>query len=210
MIGAGKVGEKRKKDGGFSLLEIVTVITIIGIISGLLVYSWGLHRKAIRTSKTLLQFSRYEKAIKAYCKEYGDWPSFFADEELICLSDGKASEDFIKILSGKNPDGKELSDEEKESFNPQGRSFHTFSADEFYLKDDGTRDYTKLSDAFNNKDIYIIVENPFDDDVIISKEKFPKVIQERINGDGIKTQIAIFSITEDGTNTIVSNFTDKM
>ena len=68
----------------------------------------------------------------------------------------------------------------------------------------------KLSDAFNNKDIYIIVENPFDDDVIISKEKFPKVIQERINGDGIKTQIAIFSITEDGTNTIVSNFTDKM
>ena len=55
-----------------------------------------------------------------------------------------------------------------------------------------------------------IVENPFDDDVIISKEKFPKVIQERINGDGIKTQIAIFSITEDGTNTIVSNFTDKM
>jgi hypothetical protein len=78
------------------------------------------------------------------------------------------------------------------------------------LKDDGTRDYTKLSDAFNNKDIYIIVENPFDDDVIISKEKFPKVIQERINGDGIKTQIAIFSITEDGTNTIVSNFTDKM
>ena len=102
----------------------------------------------------------------------------------------------------KNPDGKELSDEEKESFNPQGRSFHTFSSDEFYLKDNGTRDYTKLSDAFNNKDIYIIVENPFYDDVIISKEKFLKVIQEHINGDRIKTQIAIFSITEEGTSTL--------
>jgi hypothetical protein len=110
----------------------------------------------------------------------------------------------VKILSGRTPYGKQLSSVEKKEFNPRGKEFHNFSDSEFFLRDNGTRDYNAVADAFNNRNIFIIVEDPFDDDTIISREKFPDSIRKYIKGKGIKNSIVIYSVSEDG-NTVLSN-----
>ncbi|MDR1401435.1 MAG: prepilin-type N-terminal cleavage/methylation domain-containing protein [Puniceicoccales bacterium] len=198
----------KTKNNGFSLLEMLTVMVIIAIISSLLISGVNAHKKAVLVAKTRMQFVEYESAINMYCREYGDLPYFFRDEETVALNEGTNSETFIKILSGKTASGESLSAEEQQALNPKGKNFHTFGNSEFFLKADNTRDHTSIADAFNNTRIFIIVEDPFDNDTIISKGKFPEQARKYVKGDGVKNAIAIFSISEDG-RTVVSNCFDQ-
>jgi prepilin-type N-terminal cleavage/methylation domain-containing protein len=198
----------KSKIKAFSLLEIITVLVIIGIISALLASGVSAHKNASLVSKTRLQFLHYESAINMYCKEYGSLPTFFGDEELIALGEGNNSEIFIKILSGRDPHGKALSMQEKEELNPKGKSFHSFSNGEFFKREDGSRDYRSIVDAFNNRNIYVIVESPFDEDTTISREKFPESIRKYIRGNGIRNSVVIYSVSDDN-RTVISNSFDQ-
>jgi hypothetical protein len=111
---------------------------------------------------------------------------------------------FVKILSGQDVDGKPLSAEERKLLNPKGKTFHRFTDEEFFMAPDGTRDWKILVDAFNNGNIFLIVEDPFDEDAVISKSKFPKNVRKYIKGEGIKGAVVIFSVSDDG-RTVVSN-----
>jgi hypothetical protein len=113
---------------------------------------------------------------------------------------------FVKILSGQSVDGKPLSVSEKKLLNPKGKTFHTFTNEEFFMASDGTRDRKTLVDAFNNRDIFLIVEDPFDEDTIISKSKFPENVRKYIKGEGIKGTVAIFSVLDDGRMVISNSF----
>ncbi|MDR2776972.1 MAG: prepilin-type N-terminal cleavage/methylation domain-containing protein [Puniceicoccales bacterium] len=189
---------------GFSLLELTVVLVIILIIAGLILAGMSTHKHATLVAKTQIQFLEYEAAINAYCREYGDLPPFFRDEELVSLNDPNNSEMFIKILSGQNVDGKPLSANEKKLLNPKGKTFHRFTNEEFFMASDGTRDRKILVDAFNNRNIFLIVEDPFDEDTVISKSKFPENIRKYIKGEGIKGAVVIFSVSDDG-RTVISN-----
>ncbi|MDR2778811.1 MAG: type II secretion system GspH family protein [Puniceicoccales bacterium] len=189
---------------GFSLLELIVVLVIMLIIAGLLFAGISTHKHATLVAKTQVQFLDYEAAINAYCREYGDLPPFFRDEELVLLSDLDNAEIFVKILSGRNVDGQPLSSKEKKLLNPKGKTFHTFADAEFFMKPDGTRDRKILADAFNNKNIFVIVEDPFDEDTVVSKSKFPENVRKYIRGDGIKGAVVIFSVSDDG-RTVISN-----
>jgi prepilin-type N-terminal cleavage/methylation domain-containing protein len=197
---------KAKK--GFSLLEVITVLVIIGIISSLIVAGFSAHKKAVLVANTKVQFLQYEAAINSYCREYGDLPVFFCDEELVPLNEGNNSEIFIKILSGRDPSGAPLSKEDRKMLNPAGKEFHVFSDDEFFVTENGTHDYRYVVDAFNNKNIFVIVENPFDQDTIISKRKFPENVRKLVKGDGVRNSVVIFSVSDDG-RTIISNCLDQ-
>ncbi|MDR1595337.1 MAG: hypothetical protein LBR91_00200 [Puniceicoccales bacterium] len=186
---------------------MATILVIIAIISALIFFGVSAHKTALLVAKTRMQFIEYEVAIVSYCREYGDLPPFFGNEEVVYLGEGKNSEMFVKILSGRNPSGTPLSDDDKKNLNPKGKSFHTFNANEFLLLPDGTRDTSVIADAFNNKNICIIVEDPFDKDIVISKEKFPEAVRKRVRGSGVNNAVAIFSISEDG-NTVISNCLD--
>jgi prepilin-type N-terminal cleavage/methylation domain-containing protein len=196
------------KKHGFSLLELITVLVIIAIISSLIGAGISAHRRAVLVASTKVQFLQYEAAINGYCREYGDLPTFFCDEELVALSDGNNAQIFVKILSGRDPSGAPLSPEDKKMLNPKGKEFHVFSDDEFFLMEDGTHDYKYIADAFNNKNIFVIVEDPFDEDTIISKRKFPESVRKLIKGDGVRNSVVIFSISDDG-HTIISNCLDQ-
>jgi hypothetical protein len=174
------------------------------IIAGLVFAGTSTHKHATLVARTQIQFLEYEAAINAYCREYGDLPAFFRDEELVSLGDSNNSEIFIKILSGQDVDGKPLSAREKELLNPKGKTFHRFADEEFFMAPDGTRDRKILVDAFNNRKIFLIVEDPFDEDTIISKSKFPESVRRYIKGEGIKSAVVIFSISDDG-RTVISN-----
>ncbi|MDR0693551.1 MAG: type II secretion system GspH family protein [Puniceicoccales bacterium] len=189
---------------GFSLLELIVVLAIMLIITGLVFAGISTHKHATLVAKTQVKFLEYEAAINAYCREYGDLPTFFRDEELVLLSDPNNSEMFIKILSGQNVDGKPLSAKERKLLNPKGKIFHRFTDEEFFMAPDGTRDRKILVDAFNNRNIFLIVEDPFDEDTIISKSKFPENVRKYIKGEGIKDAVVIFSVSDDG-RTVISN-----
>jgi hypothetical protein len=174
------------------------------IIAGLVLAGTSTHKHATLVAKTQIQFLEYEAAINAYCREYGDLPPFFRDEELVSLSDPNNSEMFIKILSGQNVDGQPLSANERKFLNPKGKTFHRFADEEFFVAPDGTRDRKILVDAFNNRNIFLIVEDPFDEDTVISKSKFPENVRKYIKGEGIKGAVVIFSVSDDG-HTVISN-----
>ena len=197
----------KKRSKGFTLVETITVLVIIAILSTMLIVGIRGHRRAIKIAQTRLQFLQYESAINRYFRYHGDLPTFFAEEELVSLADRRNSELFIKILSGAGPSGERLSNEEAAALNPKRRSFHQFTRDEFYRRKDGTVDNHVLADAFNNKNIFLIIENPFDDDVIVPKEKFPESVRSHIKNEGITNPVVIFSVSEDG-RTVLSNCFD--
>ncbi|MDR1433148.1 MAG: prepilin-type N-terminal cleavage/methylation domain-containing protein [Puniceicoccales bacterium] len=199
----------KTKKSGFSLLEMITVLVIIAIISLLLISGANEHKKAALVAKTRTQFLQYETAISMYCAEYGNLPTFFCDEEVLCMGEGNNSETFIKILSGRDPSGKPLSESDKKALNPKEKTFHRFAESEFFTDDRGNRgDRKVLADAFNNKNIFVVVEDPFDDDMIIPKEKFPEAVRKYIKGDGVKNSVVIFSISDD-ENMVISNCLDQ-
>lgn len=186
----------KKNNIGFSIIEIIAVMAILAIVASVIISGMSMHKKAALIAQTRIQFLQYESAIRSYCREYGDLPPFFDNESIIPLNNHETCSTFIKLLSAKTPLKEKLSQHDQHALNPGNKTFHVFHDEEFFVNENGTIDYEQLADAFNNTNIYIIVEDPFDDDAIISKEKFPPEAQQFIKSDGIRNSIAIFSISE--------------
>lgn len=58
----------------FTLIELLTVIAIIGILAGLLLPALGKARQKAKIAKAQTEVSSLEAAWKAYFTEYGKWP----------------------------------------------------------------------------------------------------------------------------------------
>ncbi|MDR2419751.1 MAG: hypothetical protein LBD40_00275, partial [Puniceicoccales bacterium] len=63
----------------------------------------------------------------------------------------------------------------------------------------GDRDESHLADIFNNKDIFILLENPTDENRRIPKNIFPSVIQTTVPDSGLLSDVAIWSIHPNDT-----------
>jgi hypothetical protein len=181
---------------------------MIGVLSGMVFMGITSHRNALLTTRTRIQFIQYESALKAYCREYGEMPPFIGQEEILWLDRDGNSELLIKALSGRNPDGSQLSDQDREYLNPLSKRFYTFTDSDFFKREDETVDRSQLADAFNNRTICIIIENVLDNDIEIPKSILPRVIQKQIIDSSLNAQIVIFSIDE-RHKTAVTHWTKK-
>jgi type II secretory pathway pseudopilin PulG len=196
-----------KNSRAFSLVELAVVVLIVGLMGTMIGMGIRMHRNAGLTARTRMQFIQYESALKAYCREYGEMPPFIGAEELCWLNRDGNSELLIKSLSGRNPDGSQLSQRDKNYLNPLGKRFFTFTGTDFFQRSDGSLDHSQIADAFNNTNICIILESAYDNDTTIPKSSLPEVIQKQIIGDLIHAQIAIFSVDENYKSAI-GNWTD--
>lgn len=149
----------------FTLIELLTVIAIIGILAGILIPVVGSARKSANKAKSKVQFNQYAVALQQYKTEYGYWPPVGGTSG---LNSGQAYDisknaDFIKALTGKNTDGSALSTGDRTSLNRKAVAFLSISDDQLYF-DDSTQktDPTKLADAFNNPGIHIAVDHDGD------------------------------------------------
>lgn len=64
-----------KKSNGFTIVELLIVVVIIGILAAIVVVAYNGITQQARTAKTLSAINGWAKAIKLYHAENGSWPS---------------------------------------------------------------------------------------------------------------------------------------
>ncbi len=65
---------KRHKNTGFTLIELLVVIAVIGMLSSIVLVSFGPVRKKSRDAKRLQDITQLKKAILIYAEYEGEWP----------------------------------------------------------------------------------------------------------------------------------------
>ncbi|MCF3651943.1 type II secretion system protein [Synoicihabitans lomoniglobus] len=133
---------RRSPSAAFTLIELLTVIAILGILAAIIIPTVSSARNAAHRAKTKAQFSQWAAAMELFRQEYGFYPD-------IAVA-GKVDPDrFASELTGRSLTGAAVTGS---TANRKGLSFYALSADD--LDVDGTH----LVDAFGNSDIGVRID----------------------------------------------------
>ena len=162
--------QKIQKRQAFTLIELLTVIVIIGLLMGLVYPLINNAMKRTKVAASKVKFNQYVNALEAFKSEYRYYPfnngsGISVDsngDTLVSLIGAKASERFIKTLSGRDPDtGDPLSSSDAQTTGNRRRvSFYNFDDSEFYQGE--ATDNKRIADAFNNPNIKILIDHSGD------------------------------------------------
>lgn len=166
----------------FTLIELLTVVAIIGILAAIIIPTVGAVQVSSRNAKTKVQFSQLTTAVEQFRQENGFYPFFKGDEPpkedtaINLGSDKNITKRFVEILTGKKLDGTSLTDKNKGDplvQNKRRASYYTFSGNELVTdKDKGLL----LKDAFENEEIVVVVD--YDYNGLIA----PGAVKELVQG----------------------------
>lgn len=146
----------RPRRRAFTLIELLTVIAVIGILASILIPTVGAAKKAANKAKTKAQYVGWANALQNFKSTYGYYPTIFSAQGELDISQN--SEDFIKALSGRDRNGNSATT----GGNRRAAGFYSFAEGEFEMADNGTISDTQLADAFNNPNITIYVDHDND------------------------------------------------
>jgi prepilin-type N-terminal cleavage/methylation domain-containing protein len=156
---------------GFTLLELLSVIAIIGILAALIFPGVGAARRAANKAKTKVQFSQWAAAIEGFRSEYGYYPALHSSN--LVNPPGQATDAatlhlFHDILAAKRRDGSALpaysagtNSQLPESQNRKLISFHSFS-DADFTGSGSSPAPNLLRDASGNTEIAVLVDRNLD------------------------------------------------
>jgi prepilin-type N-terminal cleavage/methylation domain-containing protein len=150
---------------GFTLIELVTVMAVIGILVAILVPVVGSALTSAKRAKTRVQFSQWATAIEGFRQEYGYWPAFsnFAENTDGAIDGPADTEEFVQTLSGHQVDGSAMvpgSPPDDLGITAGNTKRIRFCA---FAEDDLTESATPLlQDAFGNTDIVVLMDKDFD------------------------------------------------
>lgn len=160
---------------GFTLLELLAVIAIVGILAALLFPSFGAARRSANKAKTRVQFSQWMAAIESFRAEYGYYPQFH-DSNLVNPpgqnSDPASLHLFHDALAARRRDGSALpAYNAANALNPEAQNrkliaFHSFSEADF--TEAGSPAPHLLRDAFGNTEIAVLVDRNLDGVINVS------------------------------------------
>lgn len=150
---------------GFTLLELLAVVAVIGILAALIFPNIGAARNAANRTKTKVQFHQWAAAIESFRAEYGCYPAFDASG----LVNGGASPTpggdhlFHDLLSGRRRDGSAASTATAFAAGSQNRkrvAFYVFGESDFSTAESAAPHL--LRDAFDNPSIAVLVDRNLD------------------------------------------------
>jgi len=140
---------------GFTLLELLSVLAILGILAALIFPSVGGARRSANKAKTRVQFTQWAAAIESFRGEYGYYPAFDASN---LVNGGATASDhlFHDILAGRKRDGAALTVGSAAALqNRKSISFYSFSDADFTPAN-------LIRDAFDNTTIAVLVDKDLD------------------------------------------------
>lgn len=149
--------------GGFTLLELLTVIAVIGLLAAMLFPALRSSRVAANQARTKVQFSQWAAALEGFRSEYGYYPAFDAT----ALVNGGATSAitgdhlFHDILAGRKRDGSALLPSGPAATqNRKLIGFYSFSDADFTPASSPTPNL--LRDAFDHTAIAVLVDKNLD------------------------------------------------
>lgn len=190
----------------FTLVELMIVIAIIGVLASLLLPMVTGAQSATLKAKSKTMFSSISSGLTRYKDEYGFFPTFLAEKTRVNLDDGKNSENMIKVLTGRNPDGSALSSQDRMSFNKNKTRYVDLTDENVVERKDPKTNVNawKIVDSFGNPNIYICVDG--DGDGLI-KTGFPTTLDGVEASElssliknqkvGIRAPVIIFTLKKD-------------
>ena len=196
------------KRRAFTLIELLTVIAIIGILASMIVGVVQVVKKQAKITSTKQMYQGWATALDQYKTTYGAYPYIGGDKDktngdrFIDLSTKATATEFIKALSGKTPifdskPGAALAPDEARKYNRMGKEFCSFGSDALEVSDAGA--YTGLlKDAFGNTRIRVYIDadgngiiNPVPGDLAAVKDA-------GVVNNSIAAKVIIYTLKADG------------
>ena len=177
---------------GFTLLELLAVITALSILMGIVLPAIGKVKRSVAAQQCKIQYQRYVQALVANYNEYGQFPSWLSINTPVNISGNL--DKFCASLTGKENDGLTLiSDDELKAYNPYLIEFLELSDVDFNVINNTNSLRDKICNAFNQHDIFIVIS---DGDMFIPKSAFNayESIKKKIPDTGLRERVAIFSV----------------
>ncbi|MFT4901092.1 MAG: prepilin-type N-terminal cleavage/methylation domain-containing protein [Lentimonas sp.] len=150
----------------FTLIELLTVIAIIGILAGILIPAVGAVKKKALVATSKAKLSQYLTSIQSFKGEYGYYPfstRLNSDHELD-LSTVANSKTFVETLSARdinNPTQSTAGDGNRRRI-----QFHNFTEDEITDgRDQSSIVANTVVDSFGNNKIRIVFDHDNDGQV---------------------------------------------
>ena len=150
----------RPNAGGFTLVELLTVIAVLGILAAILVPVVGRAQESARRTRVKSQFAQWTVAIEGFRAEYGYYPNFATATSTPLPAACRVNEVaglFFQTLTGRRGDGGASDLPRALAANPRRVPFLAFTADEA-----GTGANPMIGDAFGNTDIVLLVDRDGD------------------------------------------------
>ncbi len=153
------------RQSAFTLLELLTVIAVIGILVALLFPGIRSARVSANKAKTRVQFSQWAAALEGFRSEYGYYPALHSSNLVNPpgqVTDPATLHLFHDVLAARRRDGSALpaytagaNSQFPEAQNRKLISFYSFSGSDFTATG-------LLRDAFDNTEIVVLVDRDLD------------------------------------------------
>jgi len=144
---------------GFTLIEVLVTVTLIGILMGIVIATASGVRNSADKARVKVQFAQWAAAIEAFRAEYGHYPQFEASHKVNGSAGNSGGEHlFHDILAGRRRDGQPLGPVAAAQ-NRRHIRFYSFAQSEFAEPVGGAG---LIRDALGNTDIVVLIDRNLD------------------------------------------------